>query len=923
MPIQYVYPKYFINSSANDIVWRDENTKEYIPSGSLGYSYGTDYTLSGIDEGTLTPNNNDWISIQRYEDGQTPFHSSSPSNPLTSFMEMTDNYIIPSACILNINVDTVSGEVFGFKGSIRNGNDTIAIATNYTFTQFQSGTELLSIPMTVIGSVNRDFRPVLNLDFYQPSGNVFVQPINSDFRITALDVIMSGDATFIHKSCDLHCCGDVNLIDSSKIDIYDDRSTNSYVINKRQDEIHDIYPSFNVDDPNMMSTRGNFSLFNRLLCNEGSGQYIFGSNISGTITYANYDNSGVAWHYNKNLCSGPSGTYAYEDPVNYVSYFKLPSAHEPLLNGTTVQIGPYDKQYTRYDFESFSETFLRDRDLKIHKAIPSGHFSIYTVNRYGLGIYNYANFNGDEFGSMYLSYAMGSDLSINVVKSYENSTINNQLSVGMKKLDGSTMNMSTTLTDLIERKMSRGFLLTYDDRARLYGIGTYGNTELLLTSEVFTRSNTSGDLTVTSTIPITFSEFGSLNSGLSTADVNRFNDYLYKVFDRVPEASGDLSRFSRINMPQRVEYFHKNYYCTLNDQLTVSGDHSINMIPSGAILSLSMDVEYTGTNPSGFYLCPYIVNNNQTIFSPVGTNDGIRIFPQSGVHNITFSSPILNDVTPASSLLMLDIVSKATHAPYSGGDFTIYGKSLTASPLFEYDPTETNKILNLHTLSSVDMSGNVDLTVYSPKVSNTVNLFINSDYQTIYKSADMYISGLPMSVGKLNLITTSRVDDASGQVTFVTYSTTNSGLFNSVPMITTSDGSQTSMNMYVKVDDLISSHSGSLNLFIGEENRVYNNVPLTVYNDAGEISSTQQLYIQGNGLYDGAGVKYGAMNLFIARDSESTDGQVMMIVASTEEAVNSVDMIIEAANILTSGVDLITTAIDSQTNRVTLYSHGF
>lgn len=921
MPIQYVYPKYFINSSANDIVWRDENGKDYIPSGSLGYSYSTDYTLSGIDEGTSTPNNNDWIRIQRYEDGQTPFHSSSPSNPLTSVMEMTDNYIIPSACILNINVDTVSGEVFGFKGSIRNSNDTIAVATDYTFTQFQSGTELLSIPMTVIGSVDRNFRPVLNLDFYQPSGNVFVQPINSDFKITALDIIMSGDATFIHNSCDLHCCGDVNLVNSDNIDIYDDRSILNYNVSKRLDGVHDEYLNYTTDNPNMMSSRGNSSLsFDRLLCNEGSGQYIFGGNISGLISTTD---SGVAWHYNRNLCSGPSGTYYYEDGMNYISFFQLPLSHKPLLNGSTVQIGPYDQRYYRYIDLSYTEVFINSRDLRIQKAIPSGQFSIYSINRYDTDTYNYGDFAGNQFGSAYLSYSMGSDLSINIVKSYENNEINNQLYVTIKKSDGSNVNMSTTLTDLIEGKISRGFLLTYSDRARLYGIGTYGNVELLLTSETFTRSNTSGELIVNATIPLTFSEFGSINSGLSSSDVSRFNDYIYKVFDRVPETSGDLSRFSRINMPKQVEYFHKNYYCTLNDQLTVSGDNSINMIPSGSILSLSMDVEYTGTNPSGFYLCPYVVNNNQTIFSPVGVNDGVRILPESGVHNITFSSPILNDITPRSALLMLDVVSKATYMPYSGGDFTIYSKSLTASPLFENDPTAINKILNLHTVSTKGVSGNVDLIVYSPKVSNTVNLFLHADYQAIYKSADMYISGLPMSIGRLNLVTTSRVDNASGQVNFVTYSTTNSGLFNTVPLITTSDGSQSSMNMYVKVDDIVSAYSGSLNLFIGEENRVYNNVPLTVYNEAGEITSTQQLYIQGNGLYDGAGVKYGAMNLFIARDSEATDGHVMMVVASTEETVNSVDMIVQAANILNSGVDLITTAIDSNTNQVTLYSHGF
>lgn len=919
MAIQYVYPKYLISSLSNDLVWRDENSRFYIPSGALGYQSSTDYTLSGIDEGTTSPNSNDWIRPYQYADGSLFTHSSSPNNPRSSKIEFTSDYVIPSSCILNINIDTVSGEVFGFKGSILNGNDTVAIGLDYSYTQLQSGTELITVPMTAVGNINRNFNPVLNLEFYQLSGNALVEPLNSDFKITAMDILFSGDSTFIHNSCDLHCCGDINLTASDNINIYDDRSTNSYRVDKRSDGIHDIYASFNVDDPNMMSTRSNFSLpFDRMICNEGSGRYMYGANISGTV------NQDTAWHYNKNLCSGPSGVYSYQTNINYALNYSLDLPHIPWLNGTTLQVGPYDRNYIDYDGVSNTDTYSDPRNLRIHKAIPSGAFSVYAIQRYGLGVYNISNYEGEQYGSAYMSYTMGSDLSINITKYFDPSTTNNELYVVMKKSDGSNMNMSTTLTDSIERKISRGILLTYSDRARLYGIGTNGNTELLLTSETFTRSNTSGDLSFESSIPVTLSEFGSINSGLSTTDVNRFNDYIYKVFDSVTDSSGDLSRFARINMPQNVDYFNKNYYCTINDQLTVSGNSNLYSIPSGSTLTLSMDVEYTGTNPSGFYLCPYIADNNRTIFSPVGVNDGIRIFPESGVHNILFSSPILYDVTLGSSLLMLDIVSKATHTTYSGGDFSIYGKSLIASPIFEYDPTDINKTLNLHTTSTVDTSGVVDLTVYSPKVSNTVNLFINSEYQTINNSADLYVSGLPMSIGSINLVTKASINDLNSGVDLITYATDDSGLFKTVPMIVASDGSMNSaINLYMNVDDYTPTHSGSINLTVSNNNSVYNNVPLVTWNDASGIFESQQLYVAGNGLYDSASVKYDSMNLFIARDSESTDGSVMMVIATTEEQSNSMDMIVKAANILNSGVDMIIESIDTKNGQVNIYTHGF
>lgn len=967
MTIQYIYPDYIYNSSLNDIKWRRNDGVFVLPSG-LPSTDPYAYSLSGIQEGTLSPNDNTWIQPYVYENNALFLHSTVESSPRSSYFKFGESLIKPDLFKVNVRVDSVSGEVYGLSADVLSPSlSTIGISPDYYLTNFQSGVQTLSIEVPVINQPTDIFSPIINLRFYQPSGNVYVPTLNQgNMRVTAMDCLVSGENSYGRQSVGTTLLGGVNLTYDYPLTIYDDVLNANYIYNKKQLQTNTLN---GIDEyreyPCSLSTRaGNVSAIfsDHFPMNEGSGNVIYSENgKSGLIQSDTIDSSGIAWFFNRNQCSGGSGTIYYnylsEGPYN-AGNFTSKFSFNPKINGVCAGIGTYYNSITSVSTNALtyqeSSSWNGPADLVLYNTVPSGDYSIFCLWDRNPEDYSSSYREDSYYGGMRrLNVSCGSDMQLNIEEYQENSVYTSTITHSIRKIDGSFDQVTSYNLDVVD-VFARGFYSTYQNSAvRLYGINRLGLLNLVASSSSpFTRFPFSGNLTINSDIPCNISEVGITASGLSSSDLNTLQNYIYKPFNQTGE------KILYHHMPELVKNYNNSYNVILNDPLYVSGDLSLNSIPSGSVLNLDLSLEYTGNNPSGLYINPYIVRNSKNFaypWTPYDVNsDGLRIFPESGVHNVVFSGE-WKDYTEnslQSAELWIDMISKATHSEYNGGDLKIYSKNLSSDKSLTLDPLEIARFTNLSMTSrnkinedlnmfliceninrkftlflessKVKINNSANLYTNSFSISNRMNLFIKADRPSLSKSMDMFTDGIGKSSERLTAFLKCEVESINKSFPITIESNDVDTLFKTLPMFIYSTGKSNQVYLYIKNDEqeIGRENDSTLYLTLGSSPTINNTFPLLINNSTETLSASHQMYTVGAGLYEGSNIKSESLNLFIQRN-EGVEITVPMFIGSPSGESQSMDMIVGGADIKTNAVNLTTDGRGIINDFISIITHGF
>lgn len=338
--------------------------------------------------------------------------------------------------------------------------------------------------------------------------------------------------------------------------------------------------------------------------------------------------------------------------------------------------------------------------------------------------------------------------------------------------------------------------------------------------------------------------------------------------------------------------------------------------PSGVILKCDVEIDSGGTDnwkvwetefsiPSGSDNTTYI----QDFVRHIGMNTGAIKY--SDISNIT-----LNLRTTYPNL----------------GDASYYGDLTINSVRIFFDSycvaaTGTNNI-TLYTDGGVNTeNNNIDLFIKNFGESNSnIDLYLlsiasSSGNITLYASG-----GVPTQNSTLNLYASGTTpNETSGNFPLFIWSPDNSGnaSYMSIPLFVETAGlfePENLLPLYIKTTEY-AEYNGSMNLFVKYDNSENNNISLFLLGPSG-INNNIDLFIRGLGTTDGAIPANSNMNLFMARDTESTVEHLTLYLAQKTNT-NNFDMFSQGHIVSTSSTPLYIYGSGIITNNTKLYTHGY
>lgn len=229
--------------------------------------------------------------------------------------------------------------------------------------------------------------------------------------------------------------------------------------------------------------------------------------------------------------------------------------------------------------------------------------------------------------------------------------------------------------------------------------------------------------------------------------------------------------------------------------------------------------------------------------------------------------------------------------------------------------------ITLHTLSYLPQSGGITTYIQQQNGASGLPLhlmsFLNASGDiTLHTQAGVKNEGM-------NLFTYSKSGDPkSGGIDLSVYSSTDSGIFNSIPLTVKSEDIHASMSLVIANTDL-GTNNGSLNLVINNEDTSYKYCTLFLNNTAGEHQSGVNFYVAGNGIYNNAYVGTGSMNMVIGREHESIGGGTPFYICGPSGAISAIPFTIDGATITNNNVTISISGHTEPNGNVPLYSHGF
>jgi len=352
-----------------------------------------------------------------------------------------------------------------------------------------------------------------------------------------------------------------------------------------------------------------------------------------------------------------------------------------------------------------------------------------------------------------------------------------------------------------------------------------------------------------------------------------------------------------------------NYGDPFNEFIIHSGELT-NYCMSGVPTSLSA---FTATNNSLTFSVSYASGLNPIVdFSEIE----ICVTGLDPVHS-SFIPLYINGVGAANSGLDLYVAGHETSN--SGIDLYISG------------PYPDNSGLSLYVLGhSIDNSG-LPLYVAGHESSNSgIPLYIDGVF-TANSGIPLFIKGpIPHDASMPLFVKQDPIPNIAKGMSLFTYSTTNSGLFNTFPLFVAGTGDlNTSMPLYLKGPDH-SDISASMPLFLKTIGNldgsltVDSGIPLYLHNAWVSENSGIPLYISVQSGTEGAVPLNASMPLFIARDSEGYASMIPLYLKVADTTNSGLPLYTFGAYLENSGLSLVIPNVtDSETNSINLFTHGF
>lgn len=280
-------------------------------------------------------------------------------------------------------------------------------------------------------------------------------------------------------------------------------------------------------------------------------------------------------------------------------------------------------------------------------------------------------------------------------------------------------------------------------------------------------------------------------------------------------------------------------------------------------------------------------------------------------------------------------------------------------PLYTYGVGTSNSGLDLYIRGYATQSSGLDLFINGPfTYSSGIPLFTKgldvkssgiplytSASETISSGIPLFTNGVGFSSSGIPLYTqgpipsnsymplflkTDTIPSTFGSVPLYTYSTSGSGLFNTIPMFIQGTGDlNTYMPLFLKGQESDST-SSNMPLFLKTIGNldgsmtVESGLPLFLGNYWSSQSSGVPLYVQVQSGTLGAIPTSASMPLFIARDSEATANFLPLTIKVADTQNSGIPLYTFGAFLYNSGIPLVIPSTkDSSTQSLTTYIHGY
>ena len=487
--------------------------------------------------------------------------------------------------------------------------------------------------------------------------------------------------------------------------------------------------------------------------------------------------------------------------------------------------------------------------------------------------------------------------------------------------------------------------------------------------------------------PKIISDYGVSSRAWGATDVYQFNQHrlnpAYYLTESVtsnpPTPSGSDTTSVNFHFPIRSSgtlgschssnYQAINYYIPLNSGVSDRFYEFDRSQFNSTAVTLDMWVENSGTNPSGnlgarIDFCDtisvggydyYITKNYWSGFPITINNDGIHQVRMSGlVFNESHGLSDLYEVTKSRAdraNLYMGAWYNNINAEYNG-DIKVYSTKVKLDAWCT--PPRTGNAITLYTSGQVKSMESLDLYLQQSTVwdgldlyiqgcvrtSGSFPLFIAGDYS--FNQFPLYIqghdtlnSGIPLSIvggyqtANMPLyINCDPYSQSSGTMPLYLWATTNSGISSSTTLFigeNAPSGVQSAgMNLYINGPNS-ARVTAAMPLFIKKDvDNNSNYISLYCHNAYAASSGYLTLYLQAPSGTLGAVPSSGAMNLFIARDTESVAHNFNMFISGPQSGSDSIAFYINGSTPYFSSFSLYTDGKGvAQSDTLKLYTHGF
>lgn len=495
------------------------------------------------------------------------------------------------------------------------------------------------------------------------------------------------------------------------------------------------------------------------------------------------------------------------------------------------------------------------------------------------------------------------------------------------------LNIDTNIHKVTSKRFSN-FLLTYSKITGIAKFYTAYDGEPLVLENIVSVGDISSAFTGLSTFhedsyiygntinPKIVTDYGISNREWTDSDIRLFDNHrlngAYWTNDfslsNPPSPSGADTTALTFHFPPRSSgligschsgnYRATDYYIPLYSGVSQRlSEFDRSQFNSGA-LSLDMWVSNTGTNPSGnlgarIDFCTQSDYFARPLFSVQHTWSGYPVQIPSGISQVRMSGKFFNSVGGPSDLAEVSKDEANTAGLFLGtwyndlgreynGDLKVYSARVSLDGF----------------VAAPKASGSIPLYCSGkPLANNSIDLYLHN--HLTYSSVDLFLGGHGVASGQLNF--------------FISGSTTNG----SIPLYTKGVGVPGSVNnnltLYTQ-GPLNGNSNASMNLFLKSEMPSSNgSIDLFCANYFAAASGQLNLFLQGASSIPVS----GAMNLFLARDSESVAHNMPLFVSGPNSANAEIPLVINGANITTGQVPLYTDGIGHSTGTIKLFTHGY